>query len=179
MTDIIPSTRPLSWTSTLQPGDVVAFRFPHEQDGPEHPKVRPALVINTAEKAGRRYAVLAYGTSNPKIRKDAYTLDVRIEAEIQKASLNKPTRFHVSRRIEVSLDDNAFDLKSSKQTPVLGQLSGKAKTRLTEVRERIRSDSNIDRPKLFGRRDSRRAVPTTTVKNFNSGRIVNMEARHV
>ncbi|WP_299666757.1 hypothetical protein [uncultured Ruegeria sp.] len=54
-----------NWKSRLKVGDVVAFRFPHETMGEDDPKVRPSLVIDVEEMAGERFAVLAYGTTNP------------------------------------------------------------------------------------------------------------------
>ena len=57
---------PAPWHATVAPGDIVAFRFPHETDGSESPKVRPTLVIDVVERFGERYAVLAYGTTNPR-----------------------------------------------------------------------------------------------------------------
>jgi hypothetical protein len=131
---------PLSWHSTLNAGDIVAYRFPHERKGAQQPKVRPALVVNVTEKAGERVATLAYGTSNSRLHRDALTLDVQLEAELDEASLHRPTRFHVSRRIEVSLEDTAFNVSPSKQTPVLGRLSGQSKQRLAIVRSKLRAE---------------------------------------
>ncbi|MGJ8595353.1 type II toxin-antitoxin system PemK/MazF family toxin [Sulfitobacter sp.] len=150
MTQNPNNAAPLSWHSTLNAGDIVAYRFPHERKGAQQPKVRPALVVNVTEKAGEQVATLAYGTSNSRLRRDALTLDVRLDAELEEASLYKPTRFHCTRRIEVSLEDTAFNVNPSKQTPVLGRLSGQSKRRLAVVRGNIRSER---RP--FGFRSSR------------------------
>ena len=150
MTQNPNNAAPLSWHSTLNAGDIVAYRFPHERKGAQQPKVRPALVVNVTEKAGERVATLAYGTSNSRLRRDALTLDVQLGAELDEASLHRPTRFHCTRRIDVSLEDTAFNVNPSKQTPVLGRLSGQSKRRLAVVRGNIRSER---RP--FGFRSSR------------------------
>ena len=139
MTHQSKNAAPLSWHSTLNAGDIVAYRFPHERKGAQRPKVRPALVVDVTEKAGERVATLAYGTSNARLRRDALTLDVQLGVELDEASLHRPTRFHCTRRIEVSLEDTAFNVNPSKQTPVLGRLSGQSKRRLAVVRGNLRS----------------------------------------
>jgi hypothetical protein len=101
--------------------------------------------VNVTEMAGERVAVLAYGTSNSRLRRDALTLDVQLGAELDEASLHRPTRFHVSRRIDVSLEDTGFNLHQTKQTPVLGRLSGQSKRRLAVVRAHIRSERRLVR----------------------------------
>ncbi|WP_109311361.1 hypothetical protein [Ruegeria sp. AU67] len=106
MTDAPPTNTalPATWQDALHTGDVVAFRFPHETDGPNLPKVRPALVLDVEETDVGRFASLAYGTSNPRSRKAAYCVDVRSEKDRATAALHLPTRFDASRRILVSLD---------------------------------------------------------------------------
>ena len=40
------------WHRDLQIGDIVAFCFPHQVEGPNDPKVRPSLVLDIVENAG-------------------------------------------------------------------------------------------------------------------------------
>ncbi len=174
-----PSTPlPLSWKDTLQSGDIVAFRFPHQWEGAQGPKVRPALVINVGQKEGKHVAVLAYGTTT-RLRKDAYTLDVQITDELNQASLHKPTRFHVSRRIEVSLDDESFDVKSSAITPVLGRLSGRSKCRLNEVNALINSVPKAGRRGFFGRRQTQHVSESATADYVQTNHKIKLEPHHV
>ncbi|WP_050602638.1 hypothetical protein [Ruegeria sp. 6PALISEP08] len=150
MTDTPPTNtaRPATWQDALHTGDVVAFRFPHETDGPNLPKVRPALVLDVEETDVGRFASLAYGTSNPRSCKAAYCVDVRSEKDRALAALHLPTRFDASRRILVSLDHPGFELHSEKGTPVLGRLSGPANARMHKVRARIHAERDIRRDYL-------------------------------
>tara|TARA_R110002049_G_scaffold101576_8_gene246587 strand:+ start:1169 stop:1708 length:540 start_codon:yes stop_codon:yes gene_type:complete len=149
---------PLSWQASLNAGDIVAYRFPHERKGAQQPKIRPALVVNVTEEAGERVATLAYGTSNSRLRRDALTLDVQLGAELDEASLYKPTRFHVSRRIEVSLEDTGFNVHQTMQTPVLGHLSGQSKRRLAVVRGHIHSERRLVRLGRVRRDQNEKAI---------------------
>ena len=117
---------PAPWHATVAPGDIVAYRFPHETDGSESPKVRPTLVIDVVERFGERYAVLAYGTTNPRRfgRREAYAIDVLDAIERDGASLHRQTRFHASRRLMVSLRNSGFDIRRDACTARLGRLSG-------------------------------------------------------
>ncbi|MCX8225731.1 MAG: hypothetical protein OTI35_06630 [Sulfitobacter sp.] len=170
---------PSSWKDSLQSGNIVAYRFPHQRKGAQQPKVRPALVIDVVEKEGERFAVLAYGTSNPRLRKDAYTVDVEVPDELNQASLHKPTRFHISRRVEVSLEDRAFDLKSSAMTPVLGRLTGRSKCRLNDVNALINSVSKAGRRGLFGRRQSQHVSKSAPADYVHKNHKMKLEPHHV
>lgn len=170
---------PSSWKDSLQSGNIVAYRFPHQRKGAQQPKVRPALVIDVVEKEGERFAVLAYGTSNPRLRKDAYTVDVEVPDELNQASLHKPTRFHISRRVEVSLEDRAFDLKSSAMTPVLGRLTGRSKCRLNDVNALINSVSKPVRRGVLGRQKTHHVSKTMTTDHARTNHKIKLEHHHV
>ncbi len=149
MTATQPQLAPCTaWQDDLQTGDVVAFRFPHETDGSNDPKVRPALVLDVQETEVGRFASLAYGTSNPRSRKAAYCVDVRSEKDRVPATLHRPTRFNAARRVLVSLDHPGFELSSEIGTPVLGRLTGPASDRMQGVRARIHAERDIRRDHL-------------------------------
>jgi len=169
---------PLSWRSTLNVGDIVAYRFPHERKGAQQPKVRPALVVNVTEKAGERVATLAYGTSNSRLRRDALTLDVQLGVELDEASLHRPTRFHCTRRIDVSLEDIAFNVDKSKQTPVLGRLSGQSKQRLAVVRGKLRAELRTFGFRLSGPNGSDKASRQEHQQHSTATTHLNQEHHH-
>ncbi|MBN9675061.1 hypothetical protein [Salipiger bermudensis] len=172
---------PAPWHATVAPGDIVAFRFPHETDeadGSELPKVRPTLVIDVVERFGERYAVLAYGTTNPRRfgRREAYAIDVLDEAERDGASLHRQTRFHASRRLMVSLKNSGFDIRRDACTARLGRLSGDSLKRLQQVRARIHAEQDMRRD----RNRQRRAARPVVIETRRKGRIRSeKEVRHV
>lgn len=179
MIDQMDASQLATWKTNLQPGDIVAFRFPHQTGGPEDPKVRPALVLDIVQNTDLLFAVLAYGTSNPRARREAYTVDVRIEQELAVASLRKPTRFHASRRISVSLSNSCFDVNPALKTAVLGRLTGGALERLHVVRARIRAERDMRQSRLFGRRGRGRAPGAVTVEYRTNGLHGRKELRNV
>lgn len=140
------------WQDRVRVGDIVAFRFPHEDEGGELPKVRPALILDLEERDGQRFAVLAYGTTSPKLTKTRapYAVDVVAVDELATASLNRLTRFHGARRIAVSLNHPWFAVSAKRGTARLGCLSGQSRERLQQVRNRIHAERDI-------RADRRRA----------------------
>lgn len=165
------------WHREVRAGDLVAFRFPHETDGTELPKVRPTLVLDVEERYGKRYAVLAYGTTNPRrfVRREPYAIDVMDDGERAEASLRRPTRFHASRRITVSLDNSWFDVSASKGTAVIGRLTGMSLARLHAVRARIEAERDIRKER---RRRTRNEARPVTVEVRRKGR-TRKDARHV
>lgn len=141
--------------------------------------MRPTLVLDVENRAGHLFAILAYGTSNPRKLRDTFIVDVSTDAELRTASSRKRTRFQASRRIAVALTNPWFDVSVAKQTPVLGCLTGTALERLHSLRARIHAERDIRRSRLFGRRPhstSSRPVTVdyTTQPNFPIG-----EAPHV
>ncbi len=171
MTDILSPdvVLPAEWQDSLQTGDVVAFRFPHETDGSNDPKVRPALVLDVEETDVGRFASLAYGTSNPRSRKAAYCVDVRSEKDRAPAALHRPTRFNAARRVLVSLDHPGFELSSEVGTPVLDRLTGPASDRMHRVRARIHAERDIRRDHLGRlRRNAGSRRPVTVERRSKS-----------
>lgn len=157
-----PTNSSDNWKTELKVGDVVAYRFPHERDGADTPKVRPALVLEVDEANSGRRAVLAYGTTNPASRKKPYCVDVRSSDERAAASLRMPTRFNAWRRVSVSVDNSQFDTNRL-GTPVLGQLEGAAFERMQRVRARIHAEHDIQRARLSDRRDFLRRPRRTVI----------------
>lgn len=168
-----------AWKDSLAAGDVVSFRFPHETDGLDDPKVRPSLVLDVEDRDGQRYAHLAYGTTAPTTRRPGYAIDVIDADEISIASLHKPTRFDAARRVIVSLGNRDFNISPTRGTPVLGRLTGRATERMHRVRARIHAERDIRRASLF--RMQRRATQPreVTVERRKGGRIIDLEMRSV
>ena len=134
------NARPLSqpdWRSTLCAGDIVAFRFPHERDGDESPKVRPTLVLSLWIENGQRLATLAYGTSSGRRRAPRLLVPVTAPEELTCASLRRPTVFDAGRRLRVLLDDPAFETHPVLNTAVIGHLTGAAAARLALVQRQV------------------------------------------
>lgn len=139
----------LDWRSTLCAGDIVAYRFPHERDGDEPPKVRPTLVLSIHVENGQRAATLAYGTSSGRPRAPHLLVPVADPDEMACASLRKPTVFDAARRLRVPLDDPAFETHPVLNTAVIGQLTGAAAARLALVQRQVTRGS--DRRMPWGR----------------------------
>ncbi|MCP1168596.1 hypothetical protein [Limimaricola litoreus] len=137
------------WRSRLCAGDIVAYRFPHERDGDEPPKVRPTLVLAIHVENGQRIATLAYGTSSGRPRAPRRLVPVTDPDELACASLRKPTVFDAARRLRVPLDDPAFEPHPVLNTAVIGQLTGAAAARLALVQRQVTRGS--DRRLPWGR----------------------------
>ncbi|HDY95475.1 hypothetical protein LCGC14_0510620 [marine sediment metagenome] len=158
-----------TWFADLSWGDIVSFRFPVEH-GKEQPKKRPCLVLDTTTIGGRRFAVLAYGTSVRSNSNRGY--EVRIGAvDAMEAGLHRSTRFIGARRLTVSLDHDGFVASGTARTPVIGRLKGTAFDRMNAVRGRIHAEADIaaesqaerrDRPKSCHRRTQ---PPSFTVEH--------------
>lgn len=138
-------TLPLPWQTTLAPGDLVAYRFPHERDGDETPKVRPTLVLDVLHVGEERYALLAYGTTSRRSRARALLVPVTAEDELATASLKAPTQFDGARRILVTLSNPGFRSCRKYQSPVLGRLSGTSAEQACLVRRRVRQQAGAHR----------------------------------
>lgn len=131
------------WKTALAPGDVVRFRFPVAQccdhDATAGPKLRPCLVLEVFELSGHRFVKLAYGTSaNTKANKGC---EVRVNQPdgCAAAGLYRPTRFVGARAILVSLDHSGFEPFGKSGSPLMGSLDSQLRTRLTDIRDRLRA----------------------------------------
>ena len=152
------------WRSRLCAGDIVAYRFPHERDGDEPPKVRPTLVLAIHVENGQRIATLAYGTSSGRPRAPRLLVPVTDPDELACASLRKPTVFDAARRLSVALDDPAFEPHPVLNTAVIGQLTGAAAARLALVQRHVTRGS--DRRPPWGRaRPTCAPVPINHCRN--------------
>lgn len=153
------------WQKELSWGDIVSFRFPVE-DAEAIPKKRPCLVLDTATVGGKRYALLAYGTTTRSSSNRGY--EIRLGAfDASEAGLHRPTRFVGARRLMVNLDHPGLVTSSAAGTPIIGRLSGAAFDRMNAVRGRIHAEADIaaerraerrDRPKPRYRRTAQRDV---------------------
>ncbi|WP_420325823.1 hypothetical protein [Mameliella sp.] len=177
---IIEDRDQATWSDSIRVGDIVAFRFPHETDGDELPKVRPTLVLEVDVICGKRHVTLAYGTTSPRrCRGEAYTIDVYGAEEIAEASLRRPTRFYGARRLRVSCDNSWFGLGRDRGTPKIGRLSGESLERLLAVRARIHAERDIRADRTRQRRTLRRGLRPVTVERRRAGKRPIRELRHV
>jgi hypothetical protein len=145
----------LTWQQDIKANDIVAFRFPHERESAEQPKVRPTLVLDVLTIGGVRYALLAFGTSSRRRRARALLVQVDCARELDTASLKAPTLFDGARRILVALSHSGFSLGRKYHTPVLGHLSGRSARDGDAVRRSVLQVSSARRSALFGRRSPR------------------------
>jgi hypothetical protein len=153
MTQTQTASPPSDWRARLQPGDVVLFRFPCAEPAPtEQPKRRTCLVIDIEDLAGRRFAVIAYGTTSATNANIGDEIRVSAPGEIAHAGIHRPTRFVCGRRITVPLDHPGWDLNPRHPSPVLGRLLPKAMTRLNAIRAKIHARRDI----IADRRAARR-----------------------
>lgn len=101
----LPDTTVPYWQRTLQRGDILSFVFPcSEDDRAEPPKARPCLVCQFEDRAGHRFAQLAYGTTSMSGRNKSYEVRVMQREDHRSCGLHEPTRFICARTVTVSLD---------------------------------------------------------------------------
>ena len=157
---IVPTLPDAEWRSTLAAGDIVAFRFPVSEDDTEaKPKVRPCLVLEIETVCGKRYALLAYGTTSNTAANHGYEVRVS-KADAQGNGLRQATRFIGARRILVSLDSSGFAVSSTTGAPILGTLDAAARERMNRVRARIHAERDIAADCRASRRSRRNRLRT-------------------
>lgn len=161
------------WRDHLTWGHVVLFLFPIKLAGEgEKPKARPCLILDCPEINGRRFAVVAYGTSVNSQANRGYEIVVD-GTEALDLGLAKPTRFIGARRILVPLDHKGFLNVVGTPSPVIGRLSGRAFNRMNAVRGRIQAEADI----AAERRAERRADRRTTWRKSGGGRVFHLSRR--
>lgn len=147
-----------AWQDHISPGDIVSFRFPLAEEGHSgRPKARPCLVLDLEEHGGKRYALLAYGTTSRRRSNIGYEVHVRRRADYLAAGLNEPTRFVGARRLLVPLNHSGFSVRRATGSAVLGRISGAPFTSMNAVRGRIHAEHDIAADRRNARR-SRAAV---------------------
>ena len=157
-------TPPSDWRAHLQPGDIVLLRFPcAEPDPTEQLKRRTCLVIDIEDLGGRRFAVIAYGTTAATSANIGDEIPVSTPEEIAHAGIHRPTRFVRGRRITVPLDHPGWDLNPRHPSPVLGRLLPKAMTRLNAIRRQKRSSLSCLRQRPSP--DRRRRWPRISISS--------------
>lgn len=129
----------LPWTLTLTYGDIVSFRFP--TDDAAKPKARPCLVLDIVRKRGRRYAVLAYGTSSRCTHNAGQEVQLLNREEATLAGLDRPTRFVGARRVTVPVTSHGFVCCTELKTPVLGRVVGAEYARVLSIRSRLQIEA--------------------------------------
>lgn len=142
-----------AWQNQISPGDIVSFRFPLAEEGHTgRPKARPCLILDVEEHGGKRYALLAYGTTSRRRSNIGYEVHVRRRADYLSAGLNEPTRFVGARRLLVPLNHSGFSVCRATGSAVLGRLDGPAFTAMHSVRGRIHAERDIAADRRAGHR---------------------------
>lgn len=155
---------PAAWQTSLRPGDIVLYRFPHaEEDASGSPKSRTCLVLDVEHRNGRRFATLAYGTSATTAANRGEEIRVERPEALAAAGLDRRTRFVGARRVTVSLDHPGFDLNPRFGTPVLGRLDERDMARMNEVRARIHALRDIAAERRRARCRQRVSTPGPVV----------------
>ncbi|MCZ4260139.1 hypothetical protein O4G76_04700 [Limimaricola sp. G21655-S1] len=155
MLDSIQTTLAMmpAWRDLVTPGDIVSFRFPLAEEGHTgRPKSRPCLILDLEERGGKRYALLAYGTTSRRRSNTGYEVHVRRRADYLSAGLNEPTRFVGARRLLVPLNHGGFSVCQATGSAVLGRLDGSAFAAMNAVRGRIHAERDIAADRRAGRR---------------------------
>lgn len=131
----------LPWSKTLTCGDIVSYRFPTDEPTPH--KARPCLVLDILRKRGKRYAILAYGTTSKNRHISGDEIPLHLPDDAAAAGLDRPTRFVGARRITVSVNCNRFVPEPQLRTPVLGRLTGAEYTRAVSIHDRLREEAAV------------------------------------
>ena len=146
MLDSIQTTLAMTpaWQDLITPGDIVSFRFPLAEEGHSgRPKARPCLILDLEAHGGKRYALLAYGTTSRRRSNIGYEIHVRRRADYLSAGLNEPTRFVGARRLLVPLNHSGFSVCRATGSAVLGRLGGSGLAAMNAVRGRIHAERDL------------------------------------
>lgn len=133
------STPAIAWHLTLMYGDIVSYRFPTDESAPH--KARPCLVLDILRHRGKRYALLAYGTTSRSTFNAGLEVRLLHPDSATSAGLDRPTRFVGMRRITVPLGCNRFVPHPVLGTPVLGRLAGGHYATVLLIRAKLREDA--------------------------------------
>ena len=164
------------WQTNLTTGDVVAFAFPDEIDGPDAGNSRPALVLSVVENAGELFVDLAFITRQQRSRRLGLAVIVSDRDELIAASLRAATIFDAECRITVSIRNSRFDINRKTGTAVLGRLTGQSARQLGRVNERLAGrPERKSRPNFRRRKDPR----PVQVEYRRRGRPTAREIRYV
>jgi len=101
--------RPRAFASA-SPGDIVWRRFPEVLAALPGPKPRPALVIACGEVGASPAVEVAYGTSRKieRLHPGEFLVGTEDGEAWTLSGLSYPTKFDLSRRIELPFDDRWF-----------------------------------------------------------------------
>ncbi len=113
----------------LQPGDLVAFRFPYAEGG--SPYARPCLVLETTTAE----VLLAYGTSSRGRANQG--LEIRVNRDFAACGLVRPTRFVTARRVRVARTDPRLEADLQTGSPLIGRLPDALQARRGELCNRL------------------------------------------
>jgi hypothetical protein len=153
MLDITTSTAPTpAWAKSLQPGDIVLFRFPCAEENPnEAPKSRTCLVLETETRGDEISIHLAYGTSANTRANVGNEIHIETPEDMAAAGVRKPTRVVCDRRTWVTPDQPGWDINSRHPSPVVGRLSPRGVAQMNAIRAKLQARRDF----AAGRRSAR------------------------
>ena len=131
-----------TWHSQLDPGTVILFSFPTEEDDGPEPKARPCLVLETPLIDGVPHAVIAYGTTSMGKSNRGFEIRLRKPSDHRRAGLDHGTKFVGSRRLTVPLTHRGWTVSPATGSPILGRLSGPTQARMDAVRARLAAQAD-------------------------------------
>lgn len=125
------------WDARLSPGDVVAFRFPHERargTGPVEIDAIPCLVIAVLEGGEDRFLELVGGLPLSAGIGTNFDIVLKSAGARAAAGVRSGWKFVSSRRVIVSTRHAGFVPEPSTGSPVLGRLDAAGYKRLERLR---------------------------------------------
>ena len=146
------------WAVSVQPGDVVLFKFPVRQAGDgDSPKIRPCLVLEVHNHFGQTRLTLAFGTSVPESKNRGYEIPVTHPDDVRAAGLKRATRFVGARLISVAPTNPGFEVGGTTGSPIIGRLPANRLDRMNDVRARLHAEHDLAAER---RRRRHREAPT-------------------
>lgn len=143
MTAKTQTTDRVSWPEEVAAGDIISFRFPTDDDtGGVRPKARPCLVLAVTIVDGRRWMLVAYGTTVLKKARNGRGILVNA-GEAAAAGLNRATGFRGDRILTITTSDPALAVSPVFRTPIIGRLTGRPLKRMQMVQAHLQAAADI------------------------------------
>lgn len=125
-----------NWQATLAAGDIVNFTYPSTERDAAVEKHRPCLILEI--DTDKAEAVVVYGTAAKSRANVGYELRITRRADLDAASLHKPTRFVGVRHVRVPLSSERF-VVSQDGSVRIGRLPQSLHERLDRIRDLLRT----------------------------------------
>ena len=130
------------WRDKLSPGYIVMFRFPLEDQTMPTEKIR-CLVLEIEAVGTTRFAALIPVRPSRRPSDNSRIISIGKRTELDAAGLDLPTQFVVQDRRRVPLTHEGFMDSCVTGSPVIGQLAGASRERLTAARGRLHALRDI------------------------------------